>query len=217
MSTATTSTTRSRTTIDYDPEEDCFRDHRGPPYRFQDHIRRLRRTAVPTQPGDLVEQPGLIATQLPRPKIIFEPNTKHEEYQVPIDPPVSAYSIFPFLGRTKHLRFPSESLDLGYDTKGELDQYLHDVQCAKSCNILTTWLPLARVNIENDEGLEFPSTVLRWQALAQRKLEADEMPDPSENTTHDQDFTTTPCTPAQLREIFSLGTVSVSRRTQALD
>ncbi|RBR17871.1 uncharacterized protein FIESC28_06310 [Fusarium coffeatum] len=208
MSTATTSTTRSRTTIDYDPEEDCFRDHRGPPYRFQDHIRRLRRTAVPTQPDCLVEQPGLIATQLPRPKIIFEPNTKHEDYQVPIDPPVSAYSVFPFLGQTKHLRFPSESLDLGYDTKGELEQYLHDVQCAKSCNILTTWLPLARVNIENDEGLEFPSTVLRWQALALRKLEADEMPVLSENTTHGQDFTTKPCTPSQLREIFSLGTYS---------
>ena len=79
MSTATTSTTRSRTTIDYDLEEYCFRDHRGPPYRFQDHVRRLRQTAVPTQPGGLVEQPGLIATQLPRPKIIFEPNTKHEE------------------------------------------------------------------------------------------------------------------------------------------
>ncbi|CAG7564066.1 unnamed protein product [Fusarium equiseti] len=210
MSTATASTTRSRTTIDYDPDEDCFRDHRGPPYRLQDHIRQLRQTAVPTRPGGLVEQSGLIATQLPRPKIIFEPYTKHEDYQVPVDPPVSAYSVFPFLGQTKQLRFPSESLDLGYDTKGELEQYLHDVQCAKSCNILTTWLPLARVNIENDEGLEFPSTVLRWQALALRKLEADEMPDPTQNTvaTHDRNFTTKPYTSAQLREIFSLGTYS---------
>jgi hypothetical protein len=174
---------------------------------------------VPTQPGGLVEQSGLIATQLPRPKFIFEPYTKHEDYQVPVDPPVSAYSVFPFLGQTKQLRFPSESLDLGYDTKGELEQYLHDVQCAKSCNILTTWLPLARVNIENDEALEFPSTVLRWQALALRKLEADETPNPAQNTiaTHDQDYTTKPYTSAQLREIFSLGTVSISKLIQALD
>jgi hypothetical protein len=167
----------------------------------------------------LVEQAGLAATRLPRPKIIFDSPTKSEDYQVPVDPFVSASSVFSFLGRTKWLRFPPESLDLGYDSKGEVEQYLHDIQSTRSCNILTTWLPLAQVNIEKDEGLGFPSTVSRWQTLALREMEVDEIPAPALDlgSTYHHEFLTKTYTPLQIREIFGLTTVSVLKLKQTFN
>ncbi|KAM0297972.1 hypothetical protein HYE67_003469 [Fusarium culmorum] len=206
MSTFTVSTIGNHPVINYGLEHDLLCDHRGAPYRFRDQICQLQKTAEPSQPGGIVEQAGLTTAHLPRPKILFEPPAKHEDYQVPVDPVVSAYSVFSFLGRAKRLRFPPESLDLGYDTRGEVEEYLDDIQSARSCNIIKTWLPLAQVNTEKDEGLEFPSTVSRWQALALREMEVDETPYPTHDmeSTYDHHILPKTLTPRQIREIFAL-------------
>ncbi|XEV05742.1 hypothetical protein FSHL1_011029 [Fusarium sambucinum] len=207
MSTSTVSTIKNRPVIDYGLAHGLLYDHRGAPYRLQDQIRQLQKTAELSQPGGIIEQAGLTIAHLPRPKILLsEPPTKHEDYQVPVDPFVSAFSVFPFLGRAKQLRFPPESLDLGYDTRGEVDQYRDDIQSAGSCNIIKTWLPLAQVSIEKDEGLEFPSTVSRWKTLALREMEVDEIPDSTHDvvSTYDHEFLTKTYTPTQIREIFVL-------------
>ncbi|EKJ72603.1 hypothetical protein FPSE_07240 [Fusarium pseudograminearum CS3096] len=206
MSTSTVSTIGNRPVINYGLEHDLLCDHRGAPYRFRDQIRQLQKTAESSQPGGIVEQADLTTAHLPRPKILFEPPAKHEDYQVPVDPVVSAHSVFSFLGRTKRLRFPPESLDLGYDTRGEFEQYLDDIQSARSCNIIKTWLPLAQVNNEKDEGLEFPSTVSRWQTLALREMEVDEKPYPTHDmeSTYNHHILPKTFTLRQIREIFAL-------------
>ncbi|RGP76262.1 hypothetical protein FSPOR_251 [Fusarium sporotrichioides] len=210
MSSSTVSTIRNRPIIDYDRGHALLCDHRGAPYRFKDQIRQLQKTAEPSQPGGIVEQAGLTTAHLPRPKILLEPPVEHEDYQAPVDPFVSDFSVYSFLGRTKRLRFPSESLDLGYDTRGEVQQYLDDVQSAKSCNILRTWLPLAQVNTEKDEGLKFPSTVSRWQTLALREMEVNETPGSAHDaaSTYDHEFRAETFTPMQIREIFDLRSYS---------
>ncbi|KAG8669046.1 hypothetical protein FPOAC2_08358 [Fusarium poae] len=206
MNTSTVSTIKDRSVIDYGLGHGLLCDHQGAPYRFRDQIRQLQKIAEPNQPSGIVEQAGLTIAHLPRPKILFDPPIKHEDYQVPVDPSVSTFFVFPFLGRTKQLRFPSESLDLGYDTRGEIDQYLDDIQSAGSCNILKAWLPLAQVSIEKDEGLEFPSTVSRWQTLAVREMEIDEIPGSAHDvaSTYDLEFLTKTYTPTQIRQIFAL-------------
>jgi hypothetical protein len=218
MNTSTVSTIKDRSVIDYGLGHGLLCDHQGAPYRFRDQIRQLQKIAEPNQPSGIVEQAGLTIAHLPRPKILFDPPIKHEDYQVPVDPSVSTFFVFPFLGRTKQLRFPSESLDLGYDTRGEIDQYLDDIQSAGSCNILKAWLPLAQVSIEKDEGLEFPSTVSRWQTLAVREMEIDEIPGSAHDvaSTYDLEFLTKTYTPTQIRQIFALRNVSVLKFNKIL-
>ncbi|RGP80866.1 hypothetical protein FLONG3_1014 [Fusarium longipes] len=206
MSAAPVSTMGNRAVIEHDPEEILFYDHQGAPYRFQDQIHQLQKTAESTQPGRMVEQAGLVSTNLPRPKISFEPSVKHEDHKASADPSVSDFSVFSFLKRIRQLRVPPESLDLGYNTRGEVEEYLHSIQLARSCNIFIEWLPLAQVGIENDEGLEFPSTVSRWQTLALRKMEVSETPAPALDvvSTYDTDFLADTYTPIQIRDTFNL-------------
>ncbi|KAF4445115.1 hypothetical protein F53441_10957 [Fusarium austroafricanum] len=188
MSSTTTSTVKSRDVVDYALEQDCFYNHQDTPYQFRHLAGQLQASMEPSKPDGLVGQPGLTTTTLPRTKIILEPLLDHETYTIPTDPVVSSALVFPFLGQTQSRRLPSESIDIG------------------SCNILTQWLPLIYVSTESDEGLEFPSTVSRWQALALRELEGDESI-PSEHDlglTHDQDIQKKVHTPKQIREIFSL-------------
>jgi hypothetical protein len=210
MSSTTASTARSREVVDYAIENQCFHNHQGAPYRFRDIVRQLRETAEPAKENGLVDQPGLTAAALPRTKIALEPFLEDESYDIPIDPEFPASSVFRFLGQTKSLRLPSESIDTGHDLQKELSQYLQDIQVASSCNILTQWLPLTYVSAEKDEGLGFPSTVSRWQTLALRELEGDE---PTFTESDHASFYTpqTPnqaCTPDQIRQIFSLDKVS---------
>ncbi|KAM0225412.1 hypothetical protein ACHAPQ_002668 [Fusarium lateritium] len=97
-------------------------------------------------------------------------------------------------------------MDTGYDIQKETMQYLSDIQFANTCNILTQWLPLCHVNDRNDEGLEFPSTVSRWQSLALRELEADETAGFEQGLAmiHKGNMLQEACTPEQVREAFLL-------------
>ncbi|KAF5547877.1 hypothetical protein FPHYL_10094 [Fusarium phyllophilum] len=206
MNSTTASTARSREVVDYAIENQCFHNHQGAPYRFRDIVRQLRETAEPAKENGLIDQPGLTAAPLPRTKIALEPSLDDGSYQIPMDTKVPTSSVFRFLGQTKSLRLPSESIDTGYDLQKELSQYLQDIQIASSCNILTQWLPLTYVSAEKDEGLGFPSTISRWQTLALRELEGDE---PTVTESDHASFYTqrTPnqaCTPDQIRQIFSL-------------
>ncbi|KAF4952144.1 hypothetical protein FGADI_6940 [Fusarium gaditjirri] len=200
------STARSREVVDYAIENQCFYNHQGAPYRFRDVVRQLRETAEPAKADGLIDQPGLTATPLPCTKIALEPFLDDESYEIPTDPEVSASSVFRFLGQTKGLRLPSDIMDTGDDLQKELSQYLQDIQIASSGNILTQWLPLSYVSAEKDEGLEFPSTVSRWQTLALRELEGDEptFTEPGHTLFYTQQAPNQACTPDQIRQIFSL-------------
>ncbi|KAF5625376.1 hypothetical protein F52700_9095 [Fusarium sp. NRRL 52700] len=206
MSGTATSTARNREVVDYAIENQCFYNHQGAPYRLRDIVRQLRETVAPAKANGIIDQPGLTAASLPLTKIALEPFLDDESYEIPIDPEVPASSVFRFLGQTKSLRLPSESIDTGYDLQKELSQYVQDIQMASSCNILTQWLPLSYVSAEKDEGLVFPSTVSRWQTLALRELEGDE---PTFTESGHASFYTLQipnqaCTPDQIRQIFSL-------------
>ncbi|KAF5681637.1 hypothetical protein FDENT_8004 [Fusarium denticulatum] len=206
MSSNTASTARSREVVDYAIENQCFHNHQGAPYRFRDIARQLRETTEPAKENGLVDQPGLTAAPLPRTKIALEPFLEDESYDIPIDLKVPSSSVFRFLGQTKSLRLPSESIDTGYDLQKELPQYLRDIQIASSCNILTQWLPLTYVSAEKDEGLGFPSIISRWQALALRELEGDEptFTKSDHASLYTQQTPHQACTPDQIRQIFSL-------------
>ncbi|KAH7167748.1 hypothetical protein DER46DRAFT_682903 [Fusarium sp. MPI-SDFR-AT-0072] len=206
MSSTTASTVRSRDVVDYALKNKCFYNHQGSPYRFRDIVRQLRETAEPATADGLINQPGLSATPLPRTKITLEPFLNYESYGIPMDPEVSASSVFQFLGQTKGFRLPSEIIDTEYDLQKELSQYLQDIQIASSCNILTQWLPLSYVSVEKDEGLGFPSTVSRWQTLALRELEGGEptFAEPGHASFYAQQTQNQACTPDQIRQIFSL-------------
>ncbi|KAI7770717.1 hypothetical protein LZL87_004504 [Fusarium oxysporum] len=206
MSSTTASTVRSRDVVDYALKNKCFYNHQGSPYRFRDIVRQLRETAEPATADGLINQPGLSATPLPRTKITLEPFLNYESYGIPMDPEVSASSVFQFLGQTKGFRLPSEIIDTEYDLQKELSQYLQDIQIASSCNILTQWLPLSYVSVEKDEGLRFPSTVSRWQTLALRELEGGEptFAEPGHASFYAQQTQNQACTPDQIRQIFSL-------------
>ncbi|EWY96645.1 hypothetical protein FOYG_05276 [Fusarium oxysporum NRRL 32931] len=206
MSSTTTSTARNREVVDYATENQCFYNHQGAPYRFRDIVRQLRETAQLAKANGLIDQPGLTAAPLPRTKIALEPFLDDESYEIPIDPRVSASSVFRFLGQTKSLRLPSEIIDTGYDLQKELSQYLQDIQIASSCNILSQWLPLSYVTAEKDEGLGFPSTVSRWQTLALRELEGDEptFTEPGHASFYTQQTPNQACTPDQIRQMLSL-------------
>jgi hypothetical protein len=207
---SSTSTSEGREVINYALEQHCFCDHRAAPYRFRDQLQQLTATAEPTEVDGLVRQPGLTARPLPRPKVPTEPLANYEDYDLATEPDVTSYSIFPFLQRTKQLRLPPETMDPGYDIKKEMTQYLNDIQLAKTCNILTQWLPLSHVSNRSDEGLEFPSTVSRWQSLALRELEAVETAGFEQNLAmiHEDNMLGKTCTPERVREIFLLGNVS---------
>ncbi|KAF5022283.1 hypothetical protein F66182_5660 [Fusarium sp. NRRL 66182] len=204
MASKTSSTIKDSNAVNYALGKCCFHDHQDAPYRFCDQIHQIRATAEPTSADGLVEQPGLTATPLPRAEILLEPRTDHEFHTMSVDKSISASSFFSFLPRTKQLRLPSEAIDPGHDLKKEFEQYLHDIQVAKSCNILAQWLPLSHVITENDEGLEFPSTVLRWQTSALREFEANVTPSSGKGSAliHDADTSSQSYTQAQLREIF---------------
>ncbi|KAF5548993.1 hypothetical protein FNAPI_8142 [Fusarium napiforme] len=206
MSSTTASTARSQQVVDYAIENQCFHNHQGAPYRFRDIVRQLRESAEPAKENGLVDQPGLTAAPLPRTKIALEPFLEDESYDIPIDPKVPASSVFRFLGQTKSLRLPSESIDTGHNLQKELSQYLQDIRIASSCNILTQWLPLTYVSTEKDEGLVFPSTISRWQTLALRELEGDEptFTESDHASFYTQQAPNQACTPDQIRQIFSL-------------
>ncbi|EWG45427.1 hypothetical protein FVEG_06223 [Fusarium verticillioides 7600] len=206
MSSTTASTARSREVVDYAIKNQCFHNHQGAPYRFRDLVRQLRETAEPAKENGLVDQPGLTAAPLPRTKIALEPFLEEESYDIPIDPKVPASSVFRFLGQTKGLRLPSESMYTGHDLQTELSQYLQDIQIASSCNILTEWIPLTYVSAEKDEGLGFPSTVSRWKTLALRELEGDEptFTESDHASFYTQQTPNQACTPDQIKQIFSL-------------
>jgi hypothetical protein len=218
MSSTTTSTARSREVVDYATENQCFYNHQSAPYRFRDIVGQLRETAELAKANGLIDQPGLTAAPLPRTKIALEPFLDDESYEIPIDPKVSASSVFRFLGQTKSLRLPSEIIDTGYDLQKELSQYLQDIQIASSCNILTQWLPLSYVIAEKDEGLGFPSTVSRWQTLALRELEGDEptFMEPGHASFYTQQTPNQACTPDQIRQMLSLDKVSQDGPAQNL-
>ncbi|KAH6958398.1 hypothetical protein DER45DRAFT_221911 [Fusarium avenaceum] len=203
----TTSTITSRDVINYALEQQCFYDHRASPYRLCDQLRQLKATAEPTEADGLIRQPGLIARPLPRPKVPTEPLANYEDYDVTTDLDVQSYYIFPFLQRTKQLRLPPETMDTGYDMKKEMKQYLNDIQLANTCNILTQWLPLSHVSNRSDEGLEFPSTVSRWQSLALRELEAVETASFELGIAlmQEDNMLEKTCRPEQVRGIFLLG------------
>ncbi|KAF5596134.1 uncharacterized protein FSUBG_8940 [Fusarium subglutinans] len=206
MSSTTASTARSQEVVDYAIENQCFHNHQDAPYRFRDIVRQLRETAESANENGLIDQAGLTVAPLPRTKIALEPFLDDESYEIPIDPKVPASSVFRFLGQTKSLRLPSESVDTGYDLQKELSQYLQDIQIASSCNILTQWLPLTYVSAEKDEGLGFPSTISRWKTLALRELEGDEptFTESDHASFHTQQTPNQACTPEQIRQIFSL-------------
>ncbi|KAJ3465956.1 hypothetical protein MRS44_006614 [Fusarium solani] len=159
------------TVIDYALKNQCFRRHRDAPYRFHDQLPQLRTTLHPVESDGLVHQPGIIDIPLPRPNIQPQPPPEGEAYSLPVDPFVPSTALFPFLGQTKQLRLPSEALDTGHNAEKDLQQYLTDIYNKSFCDILSEWLPLSPVNIDNDEALDFPSTTIRWKLLADRELE----------------------------------------------
>ncbi|KAI8723332.1 hypothetical protein NCS52_00189000 [Fusarium sp. LHS14.1] len=159
------------TVIDYALKHGCFLRYRDAPYRFEDQLHQLQTTLHPVESDGLVHEPGLIDIPLPHPNIQLQPPSDGETYSLPVDPPVPSTALFAFLGQTKQLRLSSETLDTGHNLEKDLEQYLADIYNKSFCDILSEWLPLSPVNIDNDEGLDFPSTTIRWKLLADRELE----------------------------------------------
>ncbi|KAF4982445.1 hypothetical protein FZEAL_1963 [Fusarium zealandicum] len=180
MGSSTSSNTKGVSVIDYALSQHCFHDHQDAPYRFQDQLRQLQRTARPVESDGLVHQNGLIVVSLPRPRINLDLLSDDETCSVPVDPSIPSSSVFSSLRQAKKLRLPSESLDLGYNLEQDLQQYLADIYNKQSCNIFGEWLPLSPVEIDKDESLIFPSSTSRWQQLALRELDQEFIASPGE-------------------------------------
>ncbi|KAH8736539.1 hypothetical protein BGZ61DRAFT_341108 [Ilyonectria robusta] len=165
----------SRSAAEYALAQQCFRDHRGAPYRFQDQIRDMRETIQQVESDGLIHQPGLVATHLPFTEIDLDlidgPEPMLASPCSPPDPTISASFIDPAAFRTfRELRISPEPLDLGFDIKKDTQQFLDDIYSKRFCNVLNEWLPLSPVNTDKDQGLEFSSASSRWQMLALREI-----------------------------------------------
>ncbi|KAF5678819.1 hypothetical protein FHETE_1060 [Fusarium heterosporum] len=201
-----TSASEGENVINYANKHHCFYNHTAAPYRFYDQLRHIEASAEPTKADGFVDQADLMTIPLPHPIIQTEPLLNHEFYEPPTDPNIPASLIFPSLRTNGHTRLPLEMIDTGFDMKKEITQYLNDVQAANSCDLLIQWLPLSYVSTENDESLEFPSTVSRWQTLASRELQSVETTVSQQSllSLHDQDMFREVCTPVRVRDIFCL-------------
>ncbi|KAF4988727.1 hypothetical protein FGRMN_9595 [Fusarium graminum] len=201
-----TSASDGEDAINYANEHHCFCNHTAAPYRFHDQLRHIEASAEPTKADGFVVQADLMTIPLPRPMIQTEPLFDHEFYEPPTDPNIPSSLVFPSLRPHVPTRLSLEMIDTGFDMKKEITQYLNDVQVANSCDLLTQWLPLSYVSTKNDESLEFPSTVSRWQTLALRELESvgTTVSQQSLPSLHDQDMFRESCTPARIQDIFCL-------------
>ncbi|KAH7150506.1 hypothetical protein B0J13DRAFT_289844 [Dactylonectria estremocensis] len=172
-----------RSAAEYALAHQCFRDHRGPPFQFHDHIHDIQKTSQQVKSDGLVHQPGLIKKRLPLPVVDLELDAPEQiltrACSSPSNPPQSFIDPAAFRALSD-LRLSPEPLDLGYDTKKDLQQYVEDINSKRFCNILNEWLPLCRVDVDKDEGLNFPSASDRWQKLALREIHRETLNVPEE-------------------------------------
>lgn len=162
----------------YGRYEGCFLDHRGRPFRFQDHISVIQNTCSPTATQDLTFRSGLEALDLPNP--IIDPATfdtssvsqicsRYDPDQAAETPPKPQGPWFSLLSADQLL--PLEVPILKSDPADDLRLYLHDIQEKRSCNMADQWLPLSPTRDAMDEGLLFPEGTYRLQGLLYREID----------------------------------------------
>ena len=160
----------------YARDRGCFCDHRGAPFRFEDQIDRVKPTILSVGRDGLVHQKGLPSISLPSPEF----DSELEESLRPLRPfstdyTTTSYVKLPQFSRNGDIYLPKDYVDLGYDTRKEIDEYQCEIQSKCNPSLSDIWLPLYPIDIEKDEGLQFPSTSSRWQFLALRQLECEKI------------------------------------------
>lgn len=174
MGNGTPSLPDVETAAEYAQAEQCFYDYKGPPYRLQDQVHDIEATILKVEADGFIRQPGILAVPLPLKDIDLENNSEFDQVAADSSPSpsisVSGDFLFNSLTPLRHLRLPSEPLDLGYNTTKDVQQYINEISLKSSSNILHEWLPLSSVNINNDEGIDFPPASARWQKLVEREV-----------------------------------------------
>lgn len=164
----------------YGRREECFRDFRGKPFRFQDCVQDIQLLSDPADAQGLILQPGLQSARLPNPSIdpdtfdCVDANARALEYCGSPERCTEEFS--PFFSTTallKDLQLPLELVDLDSNPADDLREYLNTVHERSYCNAFEQWLPLSPTRDDKGEGLMFPPKSGKLHSLLLRELDCE--------------------------------------------